>query len=342
MKRIIVILILALAAALAQSGQRVLEELRQTDEVIDRAREVVEPSNNQEAKGLLGEAIQLQNQAWDNYHGRRYVRAHGLTMDARLKARNAAGMVQADPERIQAEIRRTDELFAFAGPLIKRAAEPRALELWRIAGSEQQSAKDEFGRRHYWLALKFTLAARLHVRTILNLLKAVIAPERVEAEIQRTAELTVRAQEAVQNSGNERARLLLQKALSLQEQARVSFRNRLYSQALRKTISARTILLRAWELATVAPVPTMVDQALKETDRLLETWAESIAQSDNPEAKGLLEQARIRQRSALEFHARNRLRLALAESNAAFRMIQRAIELIQAPEVPAETPEPED
>jgi len=339
MKRSIFILMLTLAGAFAQSGQKVLDELRQTDDVIATAKKLVEPSGNQEARNLLNQAVQLQSQAWDNYHGKRYLRAYNLTMDARRKARDATALVVADPERIQAEIRRTNDQLAFAGPLIKRAAEPRALELWRMAVAEQQSAKDEFGQRHYWLALKLTFAARLHVRTALGLLKRIVSPERVEAEIQRTAEITVRAQEVVRTSGKERAQLMLQKALTWQEQAQVSYRNRLLGQALKLTLSARDLALRAWEQAAGAPVPSLVDQALKETNQLLEDWTDAITASANPEAKGLLEQARLHQQSALKFHAGRKFRLALVETNTGRRLVQRAIDLIQSPEAPS-TPAP--
>ncbi|MEO0073587.1 MAG: helix-hairpin-helix domain-containing protein [candidate division WOR-3 bacterium] len=111
MKRVIPLLIVAAAAALAQTPNDVLAELNQTDQVIERVTPLVEQSGNVEAQMLLAEAKRVQAQAWNAYHGRRYRFALGQTRYARRKARDAAALVEISPERIREEIRLTAELM---------------------------------------------------------------------------------------------------------------------------------------------------------------------------------------------------------------------------------------
>jgi hypothetical protein len=340
-KRLAVTLILCLGWALAQTADDVLTELKKTDVAIERARPVVRESNNDEARRILDNAVQIQVQAWENYDGRRFKRAYELTNVARRRARQAALMVAVDPERIREEIGRTSEIMNELGPIISRANEPKALELWRMAQGEQASAKDQFNNKRYRLALKFTLAARLHTKTAFDVVRRLADPEKVQAELDRTGELIVRAREPVRASGNQRAQQLLEKAGTWQDQALAALRDRRLGQALKLTLAARDLAIRAWELARGTANPVLVEQALNETDRLIENWTQAITESDNEEARGLLAQAQEHQKKAQEGFALRKLKPAFTETSIARRLLQRAIDLIQSEETPGQDKEQE-
>jgi len=326
-------------AASAQVSGRVVEELRQTDQVIAEVRPVVEQSQVQEAKQLLAAAEEQQRAAWQAYENRLPRRALDLTQRARRNAHQAARLAK-DPEgerqrqeqekvRAKEELRRTAEAIAEFGPLVRRANEPRANELWKIAEAEQATAEDAFGRARYGVALKFTLAAREHVRAAVSLLKRSVDPERVTQVLDRTDELIRRAVEPIRTSGNQRAVDLLAKAVALQSQARSALRERRWLPAVKLSLAARELLLKAWEMVRGQLTPELVEMAIAETEELIRQWSGTISRPGNTEAQRLLDQAVLRLDAARQHLAERRIKPALAEARTAHKLARRAIELAQ-------------
>lgn len=327
-----VLMLMVFAGALfAQSGDKLLDELNRTDEIISRAAPVIEQSGNQDALRLLGEARRLQEQAWEAYRNRMPRRAGSLTSSARQRVRDALMLVEVSPDKVQAEIRRTAELMSEVGPLVGRSVEPRVAELWNMAQSEQGSARAEFEAQRYRFALKFTFAARQHTREAFDIVRRSIDPERVWAALERTDALIERAAEPVRAAGIERARLLLQKAVELQAQARTAFGNRESGKALRLTFASRDLALRAWEIAVGQAGPVLAERALRETDELFADWAGPI-QDAGAEPLRLLEQARNLQQSARGSLGAGDCRAAYVATTRARRLLQRAIDLVQTGE----------
>jgi hypothetical protein len=330
MKKLLLVLLMVLGWAGAQTGDKVREELKRTDEAIRVARPIVEQSQNEEALKTLENAVQVQKIAWDNFANQRYKRAYDQTMNARSLVRKAISLAGLTPERIRGELARTREIMDELGPAIRRSSDPRALEFWKMAQGEQASAEEQFRSQRYGLALKFTFAARLHVRNAWGILRSLIDPERVRAELDRTDELLERAREATRNVREDILLQLLDKAASLQQQARTALDNRLFGLAIKYTLAARDLILRAWEKVRGAQNPTLVERALAETDKLIEDWAPLIGQSDNTEAARLLEQAQQLQASARADFAAGRLKPAFTQTCQARRLMQQAIELYQS------------
>ncbi len=336
MKRICLLLIVIAGLVLAQSPERVRAELERTDAVIAEVRAVVEPSNNQDARLLLEQAVEMQNAAWNGYHGKRYRWAYSRTLAARLRAREAQELVVAGPERVEAEIQRTADLMKDAEPVLKRSEDPRVQELWRMAQTEQNQSRENLRARRFRLALRLTLAARSHIRTALRLLGPFIIPERVAMEIERTDQLLPRITEPLRATHNVRAQEMLTRAGEWQVRAKNAFREKRPAEALRFTLASRDLLLRAWALGTRTITPEMALAGIEETENLLQEWTPVISQSDNPAAQKYLNQAKDLQQRARELQKTGNPAAAFRQTSRARQLLTRALELLQSGSAPAD------
>lgn len=333
MKRLLLLLLVATALTLAQTQgerERVRAELERTDEMLRDAGEPVRRSGIAAAVERLDEAGRVQDLAWGDWRGNRLRMAVGRTVRARELVRQAVELARFDPERVRTEVRRTRERMNEAKPAVARANVPRALELWRIAEGEQQTAERSLEAQRWLLALKFTKAARDHALAAWRLVERSASPERVERLVERVGALIDRVSPAVRSSGNARAVGLLDRAAGWLIDARAALARRDPLPALKRALAARDLALRAWEMARGSVGPDMTEQALAETDRLLEDWADEITVAGKPEALRLLDQARAQQRLAVEHSAANRFAAAWAATANARRLIDRAVELVEA------------
>ncbi len=339
MRQLSLILVCFATVTFGQVAGSVLEELQQTDQVIAEARPIVERAEVQEAKKLLATAEEQQRTAWQAYDNNQPRRALELTRRARQNAQQAARLAK-DPEgerqrqeqekaRAREELRRTGEVMAEFGPLVRRTSEPRANELWKMAETEQATAENAFGKERYGVAIKFTLAAREHVRAAVGLLKRSVDPEQVAQVLDRTDELLRRAAEPVKASANQRAIDLFAKATELQSQARSALREKRLVPAVKLSLAARELLLKAWEIVRGGLSPELVEQTIATAEELARQWSNTVRQPGNTEAERLLDQAMLRLESARQHLAEKRLKPALTEARTAYRLVKRAIELVQ-------------
>jgi len=332
MKRLLFLALLAFGWASAQDAEAVLDELRKTDRIIEEVRPAVNRSGVAEAVKLLAAADNAQQNGWAAYNARRLRGAYDLTMRARNWAQQARRLASVDVERVREEVRRTAEAIAEYGPLVTRANDQRANELWKMAQAEQDAARDYLGRSRYGLALKFTLAAREHGRAAFAAVRRSADPERVQRMVAKTGELVERATGPVKADGDERAMTLLTKAVDLQSQAKSELASRRLLRAVKLTLAARDLALRAWEQVRGRLGPEQVERIIAGTDELVDEWAGVIRRPGNDAAQQLFDQALPRQAAAREHLKQGRLKAALVETAAARNLVRRAIELVQPDE----------
>ncbi|OYD15268.1 hypothetical protein CH330_06165 [candidate division WOR-3 bacterium JGI_Cruoil_03_51_56] len=333
MKRLFIPLIALFAIALAQNGENVHKELVLTDRIINRARPVIEQSSNGDAQKLFAQAEAVQTNAWDLFKQHRYMLALRKTGWARKLVERALKLAKFDPRRVEEEVRRTAEIMNEAGPVIIRSEIPKALELWRVAKGEQETSRRAFENKYFLLALKFTMAARVHTRTAFGIVRRKGNPDRVQKEVERTKELLDKAAEQTKLVSDDRVHELLHRANDWQDQAVVALRAGQLPRALKFTFSARDLLLRVWRMVRGPANPELVEQALAETDRLVEQWADAIRQQSSKEALDMLERALEHQTKAQEHFGQRKLQPALQETSLARRLLNRAVELVESEEV---------
>ncbi|MGQ9678858.1 MAG: hypothetical protein ACUVUD_06210 [bacterium] len=330
MKKLGIIFLALLGLVFAQSPERVLLELRRTDEVIERVRVIVEPSENSEAQKVLLTAIEIQTTAWEGYRGRRYRWALSRTFAARQGAWQALDLVVNNPERVAAELDRTERLMQEAEPIVNRVDDQMLQELWQMARSEQSAAWENFRARRFRMALRFTITARQHTGVALRLVRQTLDPGRVEEELNRTEQVRERARIMIVSSNNSRAQKMFEQAGEWQVQAHNRFRERRFGRALRLTIASRDLTLRAWALVSKGDNQKLLETALSETDRLIDRWAGEVERQNNREARRLLEEARRYQQEARELQKAGKFGAALESTTQAWRLMSRSLEIIES------------
>ena len=337
MKRLILVsLILFAGLAFSQTQQqRVHDELAKTDQIISEAKPVVERSGIEEARQLLRWATNVQQSAWQAYQGKQLPRAKDLTLRARVRAKQARVVATSiNKDRVREELRRTRDAMAEIGPAIIKANDPRVNELWKMAQTEQRTAEGYLAKARYGYALKFTMAAREHGKVALAAIRGQVDIERVKRELDRTDALIEKAQAKVGSGISQRATDILNKAIELQRQARQVLAYRQPIKALKLTLAARDLLLRAWEAGRPTVTSELVEQALAENDALIADWADDIrAQGDTP-AAGLLDQGIQHQEAARGLFQKELLKPALAECRIARNLLKRAVEMVQTENAP--------
>jgi hypothetical protein len=336
MKRLIVVsLLLLIGVAVAQTErERVRAELVKTDGLLAEVKPIVEGARIEEARQLFTWAVSLQQSAWSSFQRRLHGRARDLTLRARERARQAKLAAGINPDKVREEVRRTRDAEAEFGPIIARANDPRANELWKMAQTEQRTAEDHLAAGRYGYALKFTMAAREHGKAALAVVRGRVGIERVKKELDRTDALIEKARARLGQVADKRATEVLNKAVELQRQARQAFTENRPLAALRLTLAARDLLLRAWEAGRAGVTSELVEQALAENDGLISEWAGEIRASGNASAAKLLEQGIKHQETARELFGQQRLKPALAECHTARRLLKRAVEMVQTQDAP--------
>jgi hypothetical protein len=336
MKRLILAsLLLLIGVAAAQTErERVRAELAKTDQLLAEVKPIVEGARIEEARQLFSLAVSRQKSAWSLFQRRLNGRAKELTLRARERARQAKVAAGIDPDRVREEVRRTRDLMAEFGPAIAKASTPRANELWKMAQTEQSAADNHLAASRYGYALKFTLAARGHGRAAFAAIRGRVGVERVTRELDRTDGLIEKARDRLGQATARRATEVLNKAVELQRQARQAFADSRPLAALRLTMAARDLLLRAWESGRPEVTTELVEQALAENDALISDWAEAIRVGGDTPAAKLLAQGVTHQETARGLFAQRLLRPALAECSAARRLLRRAVELAQTEDAP--------
>lgn len=329
-KLILSILLTMAVAAFAQEGDKARQELEKTDRIIEQAEPVIRESGNEAARHRFDDARNLQRDAWASFHQRQYFRAVSRTKAARLVILQALEMVKFDPRQVAEELRRTGDRMQEVRPVIMASGVKEAINLWRIAEGEQETARRHYDVRRYGLALKFTFAARQHGRKAFDLVKRQGGRERVVREIERTDQMLARAKEEAGAVTDDRILELLLRARDWQHDAVEALHSGELLRALRTTLASRDLLLRAWEMAQGATNRELVEQALAETERLISDWRDVIRESGAEGARVLLERALEHQRKAHELFTARNLKPAFQETALARRLLNRAIEQAQS------------
>jgi hypothetical protein len=330
MRLILSILLTMVVAASAQEGDEARQELEKTDRQIELAEPIIRESGNEAARHRFDDARNLQRDAWADFNQRRYFRAVSKTKAARSAILQALEMAKFDPRQVAEELRRTSDRMQEVRPVIMASGVKEAIDLWRIAEGEQETARRYYDARQYKLALKFTFAARQHGRKAFDLVKRQGGRERVVREVERTDQMLERAREEAGAVTDDRILELLLRARDWQYDAVAALRSGELLRALRTTLASRDLLLRAWEMARGAANRELVEQALAETDRLISDWRDVIRESRVEEARVLLERALEHQRKARELYTARNLKPAFQETALARRLLNRAIEQAQS------------
>ena len=252
------------APAIAQdlTGERVGLALERTDERIELAQSLVAGSNSAPAQLEVDAAVGLQGQARNVFSQalaatgdvqlRLLREALDLTFRARAHADRAIAIIQGlpDPERVLAQVERTQGLLERARDRIEECDHDRARALLRVAIEMQVRAENAVHESRYLAALQLTLSARERALRALRLCNMEEnLQEAADRALRRTDEVLARARDVVGDGGSEQGRNLLARAERVQVEALAQFRADHFEACLRLTQSARNMAQRAVRLA---------------------------------------------------------------------------------------------
>jgi hypothetical protein len=194
--------------ALAQTADRLEEELRRTDQIIDDASVVIRDGDSLRSRQILDFAQRMQRDAWDNFHGTRLLAARRLTFEARTTAARAVALAREDDsvrERAQREMERADQTIARARDRVDEHPTPEAPRLLDQATTLLARARATFGEQHFLASMRLALASQRLAAQVASL-GAPGNARGLSRDLDRTDHLLERVQDLV----NDRATLLPQ------------------------------------------------------------------------------------------------------------------------------------
>jgi tetratricopeptide (TPR) repeat protein len=324
------ILLFSTNAAGAQTKRDVERELEKTVTVIERAKEAVSESRNLKAENLLAMAVALQGRARENFYGKRYGMALGLTLNARKKAYEAIGFTKKDEENenlVWKAIERTDQIIDRAKEVAGGQDKGRISSLLEMAGKNQQNAKELFREHRLKAALKLTLEAQ---ERVLNLAGRGRRSDRLaQKELEITDRLIEKASVVIQESRIEKAEQLLDQARDSQEKAWDMFNQKRFGKAAKGAQKAQDLTHEALRLVEEEISPQMVESAIDQNERLIEQGVEMMKTSTNQQVRSTFEKGLSHQDQAKEYYDQGKFKAALAEAKVALRLLNKALEMVR-------------
>jgi hypothetical protein len=318
--------------AAAQGGDRVEQELRRTDQGLERAREIVSESGSERARTLLRSAAGVQETAWGQFHGRRWLHSLSLTREARQIAARAVVLARQDQSlevRARREVERAERDLGRAAELAGDRPSPQVEHLLRESRGLIERGRVEYHEQHYEAALRLALSARRLVRQAVGLSGGDREMPRVLRELERTENLLERVGPVVRDAGDEDALRALERGESMQASAWTAYRDGNARLAHTQTREARGLVNRA-RAAVRGPVnDEAVRRALRESQNVLDRASELVREADDSQARALLGRAESHQERARRMVDDGRLRQALAEIRVARTIATRAIRLVE-------------
>ncbi len=228
----------------------------------------------------------------------------------------AGFLLAQNQERVRQELEKTDELIKQAKEVVETVNNPDAQAVLNQAVEIQNSAWDGYRRRRFRWAYSRTLAARQKAREATEMVRN--APERIRAEIRRTAEVMNEATPRIIRANEPRALELLKMAQKEQSAAQGYLHQRRFRLALRFTFAARNHLYEALTRAKRLTAPELVKEEIDRTQGLIAKIQEEIQESHNLRAQEMFAKA-----GEWQVKAQNRFRLRLFAQALKFTLASR-------------------
>lgn len=322
----------AVGTAAAGPADQVEEQLRATDEALQRAREIVRESSSDRARTLLERAIPVQEAAWNQFRNDRLLVALRLTEEAReigSRALTLARQDQALEQRARREGERAERALLRAKELLGGPAPPAVERLLAQAASLLERGRVQYQEQHFEAALRLAVSAQRLIRQATGLVGGDHAEPRVVRELERTDNLIERVEPIVRERGGNEALAALERGLDLQAKAWSAHAEQQYRVALAQTREARNLVNRARTMVTGPLDRDAVDESLAATQAQIDRAADLVRESGRAIALSLLERAQDHQLRAKRLVEQQQYRQALAETRVARALAQRATRLAE-------------
>lgn len=317
--------------AAAQVRDRVEEELRNTDEGLAQAREIVLESRSARAANIFQSAVRLQERAWEEFRSDRLLVAGKLTREAREVGMRALSTAREDgrlSQRAQRELEKGVTALTLARESFDGAPSDQARRLLEEARAQLERGRAQYQEANYEPAIRLAVSAQRLVKQALGT-DAGTSVDLVLRQLERTDNLIQRVRDAVRESGDEDAARVLGQAQELQGKAWEAQRAGRLRMAYATTREARSIANRAAALIRGSVDGDTAAAALEETDRLLDRAREIIRDAGDERARKLLEKGTEHQVRAKDLLRDRDVRASLAETRVARSLAKRALSIAE-------------
>jgi tetratricopeptide (TPR) repeat protein len=307
-------------------------ELERTEELIQKAAELARDAGNAQALELIGQAMEIQQQARKGFGNGNYDAARVRTQAARTIVTKVMALLlnpQDRADRVQQELQRTDDMLAKARDHLGPGGPESARTLLEAAHRQQQQAWELFRGGSQRPALRMTY----QVRKVLNkarLQTEEFDPDKLEAQFKRVEELVRQATEAAATSGNVRAGQLAERAQELLIRAREFVANRQYLAAKHHLNQAGKFAQQSLRLSRSGDSPGSFERMANQYEERLARMTDLLAGAPNEAVANLLTESQEHYRLAIELNQAGpeSAQRAFAELHLAVRLLERAKELL--------------
>lgn len=228
--------------------------------------------------------------------------------------------------RVSDALALTDRRIDQAESVVAEANAPSAANELALAKQIQGNARAAFTGNQFGLAERATLEARTHADRSIAIVRGLPDPDRVQVQVERTAELAERARERLADCNDNRARALLKVGLEMQARAETAAQESRYLAALQLTMSARERLFKAMRLCNVAEsLSETAARAIQRTDQVLARARERLEESGSEQARKALDQAASMQAEAQSEYRSEHFEAALRLTHTARLLAQRTM-----------------
>lgn len=235
---------------------------------------------------------------------------------------------QGGGDRIEEELRRTDDRLVQAEQLVRESGSERALRLLEGAYQLQQNAWGQFrsgGGQGLTRAARLTAEARqVAARAVTLARQDQGLAERARREGERAERGLGRAFELAGDDPSPQVQHLLREAKGLLERARVKYQEQQFEAALRLAVSSQRLIRQAGDLSGASgDVPRLLRE-LERTDNLIERVGPLVRENGGAEAQRMLERGIALQQAAWNAYREQKHRFALAQTREARGLVNRA------------------
>ncbi len=286
MRKLVISLVLLLMISLPQysvfsqqQGQidKLDAELERTDEIIERAREIVLSSKSSIARLALEQGSRLQENAWSNYHkGSGYYRySLDLTLQARKKAQdafNAARLTTQNESVVLRKLERAEELLDRVHQALIDNPNNSLAGVYRSARDNLDKAWELYRSNYIQGALKLADQVERTLQKLKDLTNQMaINSKNYRHRMEMLRGTIERAADLVNECDSENARKLMEQAREKFQLAESMASENRYKAALKTLQLTRELTSRATSLCQDMGALENRYQRLKEqTDRLAE------------------------------------------------------------------------
>lgn len=317
--------------ASAQSRGDLVAALNRLSHEIEVVGKIVSSFDNRQAQNLLEQAQRLKEEAATALENREFVVAEAKIKLAFGLLEQAAKVTLDGPARRLRN--RLEDLMRRADDAVADCGNKEVERLLRLAKSNQEACEKAFAAREIIKAVEHCRVAIDFAQNTLDLCKSSGKGsfDKISEERQRFENLRERAREAVESSGNKRARQVFDQALKLANSAEDALRKRNIELARSLYNQSMLLLLRAMDMAGAQSpaVDGQIQTGLNHLRSVIDHARDRITGSGNTRANVLFERAVRFENEALMAAQEKRRYEALWKVELAQDMVEKADRLAQ-------------